>query len=76
MADTQGYLHSVPTCVLLGAVEASQTIIKLAAGNGMGKVIVGVNGFMATPAMSALIRERSIYGERMHGACFGRHQSV
>lgn len=28
----------------------------------MRKVIVGQNGFMATPAMSALIRRRSLYG--------------
>lgn len=31
-------------------------------GNGVRKVIVGQNAFMATPAMSALIRRRSLYG--------------
>jgi phosphoglucomutase len=32
------------------------------AGNGVKKVVVGQHGFMATPAMSALIRGRSLYG--------------
>lgn len=32
------------------------------AGNGVKKVIVGQNGYMATPAMSALIRKRGLYG--------------
>ena len=41
--------------------KAIQVIIKMAAGNGIGKVIVGTNGLMATPAMSAVIRERSVY---------------
>ncbi|CAG9464436.1 unnamed protein product [Pedinophyceae sp. YPF-701] len=42
--------------------EAAQIIIKLAAGNGMKKVVVGKGALMATPAMSALIRRRQIYG--------------
>ena len=42
--------------------EAAQIIIKLAAGNGVKKVVVGQNAIMATPAMSALIRARSLYG--------------
>jgi phosphoglucomutase len=42
--------------------EAAQTIIKLAAGNGVKKVIVGQNAIMATPAMSAVIREQKLYG--------------
>lgn len=33
-----------------------QTILKVAAGNGVGKVVVGKDAIMATPAMSALIR--------------------
>lgn len=42
--------------------EAAQIIIKLAAGNGFGKVVVGRDAIMATPAMSAVIRRRKLYG--------------
>ncbi|CAK0784241.1 hypothetical protein CVIRNUC_007445 [Coccomyxa viridis] len=42
--------------------EAVQTILKLAAGAGVKKVYVGMNAIMATPAMSALIRGRKLYG--------------
>ena len=42
--------------------EAAQIIIKLAAGNGFKKILVGKDAIMATPAMSALIRERKLYG--------------
>jgi phosphoglucomutase len=41
---------------------AAQTIIKHAAAAGFGKVVVGKNAIMATPAMSALIRRRGLYG--------------
>lgn len=43
--------------------EAAQIIIKLAAGNGFKKVVVGKDAIMATPAASALIRERKLYGK-------------
>jgi phosphoglucomutase len=42
--------------------EAAQAIIKLAAGNGFSKVVVGRDALMATPAMSAAIRRRQMYG--------------
>jgi phosphoglucomutase len=42
--------------------EAAQIIIKLAAGNGFAKVVVGRDALMATPAMSAVIRRRKLYG--------------
>jgi len=42
--------------------EAAQLIIKLAAGNGLKKVVVGQNAIMSTPAMSAVIREQKLYG--------------
>ncbi|XVF12400.1 hypothetical protein REPUB_Repub08aG0114800 [Reevesia pubescens] len=38
--------------------EASQIIIKIAAGNGVGKILVGREGIMSTPAVSAVIRKR------------------
>jgi phosphoglucomutase len=43
--------------------EAAQIIIKVAAGNGFKKVLVGQNAILATPAASAVIRRRSLYGE-------------
>ncbi|MEW5296964.1 MAG: hypothetical protein WDW36_000206 [Sanguina aurantia] len=42
--------------------EASQVIIKLAAGNGFKRVVVGKDAILATPAASALIRRRKLYG--------------
>jgi len=42
--------------------EAAQIIIKLAAGNGFKRIVVGKDALLATPAMSALIRRRKLYG--------------
>ena len=42
--------------------EAAQIILKLAAGNGVKRVVVGQNGILATPAASAIIRGRKLYG--------------
>ncbi|KAK9811703.1 hypothetical protein WJX72_008702 [[Myrmecia] bisecta] len=42
--------------------EAAQLIVKIAAAAGVKKVLVGQNAIMATPAMSALIRRRKLYG--------------
>lgn len=44
--------------------EAAQIIIKLAAGSGFKKVYVGRDAIMATPAMSAFIRRRKLYGRQ------------
>jgi phosphoglucomutase len=41
---------------------AVQTIIRIAAANGIGRIIVGRGGFLSTPAMSALIRRRNALG--------------
>ncbi|RWR95874.1 phosphoglucomutase, chloroplastic [Cinnamomum micranthum f. kanehirae] len=43
-------------------LEASQIIIKIAAGNGVGKILVGREGIMSTPAVSAVIRKRKANG--------------
>nr|CAB3494910.1 unnamed protein product [Digitaria exilis] len=42
--------------------DAAQIIIKIAAGNGVGKILVGRNGMLSTPAVSAVIRKRAANG--------------
>ncbi|KAA8499052.1 Phosphoglucomutase, chloroplastic [Porphyridium purpureum] len=42
--------------------EAIQIIARLAAGNGVAKLVVGQKGIMCTPAMSCVIRESKLYG--------------
>ncbi|KAI9078198.1 hypothetical protein K1719_039812 [Acacia pycnantha] len=42
--------------------EAAQIIIKIAAGNGVGKILVGKEGLLSTPAVSAVIRKRKANG--------------
>ncbi len=41
---------------------ATQTILKMAAANGYGRVIVGRGGLLSTPAVSCLIRGRGASG--------------
>ncbi|MBV8778807.1 MAG: alpha-D-glucose phosphate-specific phosphoglucomutase, partial [Alphaproteobacteria bacterium] len=41
---------------------AIQTIIRVAAANGVGRLIVGRGGLLSTPAASVLIRERGAFG--------------
>jgi phosphoglucomutase len=45
-----------------GNREAAQVIIRMAAANGYGRVIVGCNGLLSTPAASHLIRSRRASG--------------
>lgn len=45
-----------------GNREAVQTILRLAAANGVGRVIVGRGGILSTPAASCVIRERQAAG--------------
>ncbi len=42
--------------------QAIQTILKMAAANGIGKVLVGKGGIMSTPAASAIIRQYKAFG--------------
>jgi phosphoglucomutase len=41
---------------------AIQTILKMAAANGFGRVMVGQHGFLSTPAASAVIRKYRAFG--------------
>lgn len=41
---------------------ALQIIIKIAAGNGVGKLLIGQDGILSTPAVSAIVRARNAYG--------------
>ncbi len=43
-------------------LEAIQIILKMAAANGFGKVMVGQNGILSTPAASVLIRKYQSFG--------------
>jgi phosphoglucomutase len=42
--------------------RAIQTILRLAAANGVARVIVGRHGLLSTPAVSELIRSRGAFG--------------
>src|SRR5216110_820848 len=44
------------------AGEAAQTIIRMAAANGVGRLLVGRGGLLSTPAASALIRKHAAFG--------------
>jgi phosphoglucomutase len=41
---------------------AIQTILKMAAANGMGRVLVGQGGLLSTPAVSCIIRKYKAFG--------------
>jgi phosphoglucomutase len=42
--------------------EAIQIILKMAAANGIGRILVGTGGIVSTPSASALIRENKAFG--------------
>ena len=42
--------------------RAIQTIVRMAAANGFGRVLVGRNGILSTPAASCVIRGRAAFG--------------
>lgn len=47
--------------------SAIQTIIKMAVANGVKRIVVGQNGLLSTPAISAIIRERGPVWQRAFG---------
>ena len=42
--------------------EAIQVVIKIAAANGFGRIVIGKGGILSTPAVSALIRSLGAFG--------------
>jgi len=42
--------------------EAIQTILKMAAANGFGRVLVGKGGILSTPAVSCIVRKYGAFG--------------
>ncbi len=42
--------------------QAIQTILKMAAANGIGKILVGRGGILSTPAASCIIRQYNAFG--------------
>jgi phosphoglucomutase len=42
--------------------EVIQTVIRMAAANGFGEVVVGLGGILSTPAASHVIRKRQAFG--------------
>jgi phosphoglucomutase len=67
LPDTLGHGVAGQTLVLGGDGRyfndrAIQIIIRLAAANGVARLLVGRNGILSTPATSAVIRERKAFG--------------
>ncbi len=42
--------------------EAIQVVVKIAAANGFGRIVIGKGGILSTPAVSGLIRARHAFG--------------
>jgi phosphoglucomutase len=42
--------------------EAIQVILRMAAANGVGRVVVGQGGILSTPALSCVVRKRAAFG--------------
>eukprot|EP01038_Epipyxis_sp_PR26KG_P010417 gene10417-13993_t len=47
---------------------AIQVIVKMAVANGVKRIVVGQNGFLSTPAVSAIIREKGPNWQKSFGA--------
>ena len=68
-------LPLLPVCLLVRSpsrsihlLTHSQVIIKIAAANGVKRIIVGQDGLLSTPAVSAIIRERGPGWKKAFGA--------
>ena len=48
--------------------EAVQIIVRIAAANGVRRVVIGQDGLLSTPAVSAIIRERGPNWQKSFGA--------
>src|ERR1700721_2580014 len=48
--------------------EAIQIVVKIAAANGFGRIVIGKGGILSTPAVSALIRALQAYGGTIFSA--------
>ena len=42
--------------------QAIQTVIRIAAANGFGRLLIGANGILSTPAASCVIRKHKAFG--------------
>ncbi|XP_050074303.1 phosphoglucomutase [Anopheles maculipalpis] len=65
--DANGSALAGSTLVLGGdgryfCKEASELIVRLCAGNGVRKILLGQNGILSTPAVSSLIRRHKALG--------------
>lgn len=59
--------------------EALQIIIKISAGNGIAKLLIGQDGILSTPAVSAIVRAKQAYGmlsKRHTTVCLTRLQAL
>ncbi len=43
-------------------LQAAQTVIRVAAANGLGRILVGQGGILSTPAASCVIRKHGAFG--------------
>lgn len=71
----QSILNAIPSDKLAGCTlivggdgryymkQALDIIVQIAAANGVGRLVVGQNGILSTPAVSCIIRKRKALGD-------------